>query len=57
LTEAQAREQHGNDVSVGKFPWVANARAVMQNETTGWVKTVHQTPTGKLLGLVMSGRT
>jgi dihydrolipoamide dehydrogenase len=27
----------------------------MQNETTGWVKTVHQTRTGKLLGLVMVG--
>jgi dihydrolipoamide dehydrogenase len=55
LTEAQAREQHGDDVSVGKFPWAANARAVMQNETTGWVKSIHQTRTGKLLGVVMVG--
>src|SRR6266550_7392188 len=38
LTEAEAREQHGDDVAVGVFPWVANARAVMQNETIGWVK-------------------
>jgi dihydrolipoamide dehydrogenase len=29
LTEAEAREQYGDDVSVGVFPWVANARAVM----------------------------
>ncbi len=30
LTEAQARERHGDDIAVGRFPWVANARAVMQ---------------------------
>src|SRR5205807_2783674 len=29
LTEAQAREEYGDDVAVGRFPWVANARAVM----------------------------
>src|SRR6266513_2639150 len=33
LTEAEAREQYGDDVATGMFPWVANARAVMQNET------------------------
>ena len=55
LTEAQAREQHGDDVAVGVFPWVANARAVMQNETVGWVKSIHETKYGELLGLVMVG--
>src|SRR5437867_8441679 len=55
LTEAEAREQYGDDVSVGVFPWVANARAVMQNETTGWVKSIHETRYGELLGLVMVG--
>ena len=55
LTEAEAREQHGDDVSVGVFPWVANARAVMQNETVGWVKSIHETRYGELLGLVMVG--
>ncbi len=55
LTEAQAREQHGDDVAVGQFPWVANARAVMQNETVGWVKSIHETKYGELLGLVMVG--
>ena len=33
LTEAEAREQYGDDVATGTFPWIANARAVMQNET------------------------
>jgi dihydrolipoamide dehydrogenase len=55
LTEAEAREQHGDEVSVGVFPWVANARAVMQNETAGWVKSIHETRYGELLGLVMVG--
>src|SRR5438270_8616993 len=55
LTEAEAREQYGDDVAVGQFPWVANARAVMQNETVGWVKSIHETRYGELLGLVMIG--
>jgi dihydrolipoyl dehydrogenase len=55
LTEAAAREQYGDDVATGMFPWVANARAVMQNETVGWVKSIHETRYGELLGLVMVG--
>src|SRR5919202_2565409 len=53
LTEAEAREQYGDDVATGQFPWVANARAVMQNDTVGWVKSIHETRYGELLGLVM----
>ena len=56
LTEAEAREQYGEDVATGTFPWIANARAVMQNETAGWVKSIHTTRDGgALLGLVMIG--
>jgi dihydrolipoamide dehydrogenase len=55
LTEAEARAQYGDDVAVGQFPWVANARAVMQDETVGWVKSIHETRYGELLGLVMVG--
>jgi dihydrolipoamide dehydrogenase len=55
LTEAEARTQYGDDVATGTFPWIANARAVMQNETTGWVKSIHETHYGELLGLVMVG--
>jgi dihydrolipoamide dehydrogenase len=55
LTEAEAREQYGEDVAVGRFPWVANARAVMQDATTGWVKSIHETRYGELLGVVMVG--
>jgi dihydrolipoamide dehydrogenase len=55
LTEAEAREQYGDDVAVGRFPWVANARAVMQDETIGWVKSIHESRYGELLGLVLVG--
>ena len=55
LTEAEAREQYGDDVATGTFPWVANARAVMQDETVGWVKSIHESRYGELLGLVMVG--
>jgi dihydrolipoamide dehydrogenase len=55
LTEAEAREQYGDDVEVGTFPFVANARAVMQNETVGWVKSIHESRYGELLGIVMVG--
>jgi len=55
LTEAQARAQYGDDITTGTFPWIANARAVMQNETVGWVKSIHAARDGRLLGLVMVG--
>jgi dihydrolipoamide dehydrogenase len=55
LTEVEARERHGDDVAVGRFPWVANARAVMSGEANGWVKTIHETTYGELLGVVIVG--
>ena len=55
LTEGEAREQYGDDVATGMFPWAANGRAIMQNETIGWVKSIHESRYGELLGLVMIG--
>jgi dihydrolipoamide dehydrogenase len=55
LTEAEARQQYGDDIATGVFPWVANARAVMQNQSVGWVKSIHETRYGELLGIVMVG--
>jgi len=55
LTEEQARAEHGDKVAVGRFPWVANARAVMSGEASGWVKTIHETTYGELLGVVIVG--
>jgi dihydrolipoamide dehydrogenase len=56
LTEAEARERYGDEnVAVGRFPWVANARAVMSGEVGGWVKSIHETTYGELLGMVIVG--
>src|SRR4051795_1612054 len=55
LTEAQAREQHGDEISIGRMPFSANARAQMYAEKTGWVKTIHENRYGELLGLVVVG--
>jgi dihydrolipoamide dehydrogenase len=55
LTEAQARDRYGDEVAVGRMPFSANARAQMYAEKTGWVKTIHETHYGELLGLVIVG--
>ena len=56
MTELEAREQYGEDgIAAGVCPWVANGRALMQNETAGWVKSIHETQYGELLGVVMVG--
>jgi dihydrolipoamide dehydrogenase len=56
LTEAQAVERYGaENIAVGRFPWVANARAVMTGETAGWVKSIHETTYGELVGVVIVG--
>jgi dihydrolipoamide dehydrogenase len=57
LTEAQAVETYGaENIAVGRFPWVANARAVMTGETAGWVKSIHETTYGELVGVVIVGQ-
>jgi dihydrolipoamide dehydrogenase len=55
LTEREAREQYGDEVLVGTFPFSVNGRAMMQNETVGWVKSIHESRYGELLGVVMVG--
>jgi dihydrolipoamide dehydrogenase len=56
LTEAEAVERYGAEsIAVGRFPWIANARAVMTGETSGWVKSIHETTYGELVGVVIVG--
>jgi dihydrolipoamide dehydrogenase len=55
LTETQAREQHGDQVVVGRFPFSASARAQMYGEKAGFAKTIHESRYGELLGLVIVG--
>jgi dihydrolipoamide dehydrogenase len=54
LTEAGALEQ-GHQVRVGRFPFVANGKAVALGETEGLIKTVFDADTGGLLGAHMIG--
>ena len=56
LTESEAVERFGaENIAVGRFPWIANARAVMTGETAGWVKSIHETTYGELVGVVIVG--
>jgi dihydrolipoamide dehydrogenase len=55
LTEAEAREQYGDDVRVGTFPFAANARAQIYGDTTGFVKVIYEDRWHELLGVVMVG--
>ena len=54
LTEEQAREA-GHDVKVGRFPFVANARAIIHGETQGFAKIVADASTSQLLGAHVVG--
>ncbi|HEX9058008.1 MAG TPA: dihydrolipoyl dehydrogenase [Ktedonobacterales bacterium] len=53
LTEAQARER-GDQVTVGKFPWVANGKALTADEPEGFTKVIIG-QYGEILGAVIFG--
>jgi dihydrolipoyl dehydrogenase len=53
-SEAKAKEL-GYKVKVGKFPFMANGKAVALGEPEGLVKTVFDAKTGELLGAHMVG--
>ena len=54
LTEAKARER-GYDVAVGKFPFSANGKARILNETSGFVKIVGEKKYDEVLGVHIIG--
>ncbi|MGZ8532040.1 MAG: dihydrolipoyl dehydrogenase [Candidatus Binatia bacterium] len=54
LTEAQARET-GREISVGKFPFRANGKALGINEYEGFVKLVVDKKLGEILGAHLIG--
>jgi dihydrolipoamide dehydrogenase len=54
LTEAAAKAK-GFDVRVGRYPYIANGKAIALGETEGLVKTVFDRKTGALLGAHMIG--
>ncbi len=54
ITEAQAAER-GITVSVGRFPYRANGKALSLNDYAGMIKVVSDSETGALLGAQMVG--
>jgi dihydrolipoamide dehydrogenase len=54
LTEEAAIEQ-GHEVNVGRFPFMANGKAIALGDPEGQVKTVFDAKTGELLGAHMIG--
>jgi dihydrolipoamide dehydrogenase len=54
LTEAAAKAA-GHKVKVGRFPYLANGKAIALGEPDGLVKTVFDAATGELLGAHMIG--
>jgi dihydrolipoamide dehydrogenase len=54
MGEARARE-NGREITVGKFPFTANGKAVALGETEGFVKVVADKATGEILGVHILG--
>jgi dihydrolipoamide dehydrogenase len=54
LTEAQAREA-GHAVEVGKFPFSASGKALIEGQTAGFVKVVRETRYDEVLGVHIIG--
>ncbi|MFB9952695.1 dihydrolipoyl dehydrogenase [Rhizobium puerariae] len=54
LTEAKAKAE-GRDIRVGRFPFVANGKAIALGEDQGLVKTIFDRKTGELIGAHMVG--
>ena len=55
MTEEQANESGKYDVKVGRFPYVANGKAIAMGEPEGLIKTIFDAKTGELLGAHMIG--
>lgn len=54
LTEEAAKTLRG-DIKVGRFPYMANGKAIAMGETEGLIKTIFDGKTGELLGAHMIG--
>ena len=54
LTEEKAKAA-GFDIRVGRFPYLANGKAIALGEPEGLVKTIFDKKTGRLLGAHLVG--
>lgn len=54
MTEAAAKKAN-KTVKIGRFPFIANGKAIALGETNGMIKTIFDAKTGQLLGAHMVG--
>ena len=54
ITEEQAKKD-GVKVKIGRFPYMANGKAIASNETDGLIKVIFAEKTGELLGAHLIG--
>ena len=54
LTETKAK-QAGYEIKVGKFPFLANGKAIALGDDEGLIKTIFDAKTGALLGAHLIG--
>jgi dihydrolipoamide dehydrogenase len=54
LTEAKAKAA-GHELKIGRFPFLANGKAIALGEDQGLIKTIFDAKTGRLLGAHMVG--
>ncbi|HWQ62231.1 MAG TPA: dihydrolipoyl dehydrogenase [Negativicutes bacterium] len=54
MTEDEARQKHG-DVKVGRFPFAANGKAMVEGESAGFIKVITEAKFGEILGVHMFG--
>lgn len=55
MTEAQAREKHGENVKVGTFSMAANGKSLVEGDTDGLFKVITEGRTGEILGVHLYG--
>ncbi|TYP56788.1 dihydrolipoyl dehydrogenase [Thermosediminibacter litoriperuensis] len=55
LTEREAREIYGDDIRVGRFPFVASGRALTMGESRGFVKVIADSRWNEILGVHIIG--
>ncbi|MFC0560902.1 dihydrolipoyl dehydrogenase [Halalkalibacter alkalisediminis] len=54
LTEKQARNQYG-DIRIGEFPFMANGKAMIENESIGKVKVLLEPEFNEMIGVSIVG--
>jgi len=55
LTEEEAREKYGDNIRVGKFPFIANGKALGMGEKEGFAKVISDAKYGEILGVHIIG--